>query len=587
MATGALPFRGASSGLVMEAILNRAPAPAMRLNPKLPGHLEQIINKCLEKDRNLRYQHASEIRADLQRLKRDSESGHLEVSVEQRTKFRLGYMHRRGWQVLVPSLLTVVVIAAGAYFYLRRSPVLTEKDTIVLADFTNNTGDPVFDSALRQRLAVELEQSPFLRLVAGQQIQQTLRMMNRPSDAKLTLEIASQVCVRTGSAAVLDSSISQIGSEYSLILKAVNCSTGESLASTEAQAKDKNHVLTALSQAAATIRRKLGESQSTLQRFNTPLQQATTPSLEALNAYSMGDQLFWGKGEHAKAIPFFQEAISLDPHFAMAYAVLGTAYGVLDNDRLSVENTRKAYTLRNAVSEPERFYIESHYYDTVTKDGEKAREVYELWAQTYPRDPGPRNNLGVLYCGLGEYDECASNYDEALRLDPNSAVAYFNVFDASVSLGRMEVAKKIYEEASSKRLDSPVLHGFRYQLAFLENDAKEMQIQLAWARGKPGVEANFLNLEAETAAYFGEMQKFRQLSQSAINSAQSAEQTERAAKYEADAAIREALVGNAVEARQRANTSLRVSSGPNVQYAAALALALAGDTTHAEKLGSD
>jgi DNA-binding winged helix-turn-helix (wHTH) protein/tetratricopeptide (TPR) repeat protein len=330
------------------------------------------------------------------------------------------------WALGAVAVLVGVGLALWLYGLRHRHP-LTDKGSIVLADFTNKTGDPVFDDTLREGLSVQLEQSPFLSVISDQQIQKTLEMMTQRPDARLTPEIASQICVRTGSAAVLTGSIAQIGTRYSLILKVVNFESGDLLASTEDEADNKNSVLDALSEAATAIRRKLGESKNTVQKFNTPLEQATTPSLEALKTYSMGCEMFRRKGNHSAAVPFLQRAIMLDHNFAMAYAVLGTVYGVLGETSLSIENTMKAYELRESVSEQERFYIETHYYDYVTEDIEKSRQVYELWAQTYPRDWTPRNNLAAVFRALGQYDRSLSEFREGLRLAPESAISNFNL----------------------------------------------------------------------------------------------------------------------------------------------------------------
>ena len=395
MATGRMAFPGRNAAVIHDAILNRAPTPLARVNPDLPPELERIVDKALEKDRKLRYQSAADIRTDLQRLKRDTESARLPAATS--AVNGAGRKLRLGWKVLVPAALVVAVISAGGYFYFHRTTKLTDKDTIVLADFGNTTEDPVFDGTLRRGLAVQLEQSPFLSLVSDERIQQTLRLMGQPADAKLTPEIAREVCQRSGDTAFIDGSIAQIGSQYSLILNAVNCSNGESLASTEAQANDKSHVLDALGKAATEIRRRLGETLSTVQKFDTPLQEATTPSLEALQAYSLGWKSLVGESDSAAAIPFYERAIQLDPNFALAYNVLGSAYSNVGEHRLAAENVRKAYELRAHVSERERFLIEGEYHYDVTGDLEKAQRVAQVYAQTYPRDWIPRNLLGVLF----------------------------------------------------------------------------------------------------------------------------------------------------------------------------------------------
>jgi Flp pilus assembly protein TadD/predicted Ser/Thr protein kinase len=588
MATGRRVFPGNTPAVVHDAILNRAPVAPVRLNPDVPPKLEEIINKALEKDRKLRYQHAAELRTDLQRLRRDTESSRSAAAgaVGAGDAPPSGTLNRR-W-LIAAAAVVIVGLAIGAWlFYAHRAHALTEKDTIILADFTNTTSDVVFDGALRQGLAVQLEQSPFLSLISEQRIQQTLRLMGQPPDVRVTPEIARDLCQRTGSAAVVDGSIAQIGTQYSLILKAVNCSSGESLASTEAQASDKNHVLDALGKAAFEIRSKLGESLSTVQKFDTPVEQATTPSLEALQAYSLGWKTFVGKGDNAAAVPLFQRAIRLDPNFAMAYASLGVDYSNLGETSLAAENTRKAYELRARVSEREKFYIESHYYHYVTGDLEKARQVYELWAQTYPRDFVPPTNLGAIYGNLGQYDKGLAESREAFRLDLGNGLSYTNLVSSYLVLNRLEEARATAEEAQVKKLDSPYLRFYLYQLAFLQNDAAGMAQQVAWSAGKPGAEDVLLAFEADTAAYSGRLGKAREFSRRAVASAERAEEKETAAGYEADGALRQALFGNAAEARERVAAALVLSTGRDVQYGAALALALAGDVARAQALADD
>jgi eukaryotic-like serine/threonine-protein kinase len=370
MCTGTLPFRGDTSGVIFKAILDGTPTSAVRLNPDLPAELERIINKSLEKDRNLRYQHASEIRTDLHRLKRDAESGRLRAAAGA----PIGHLRIR-WKVTLALALTAVLLALGGYFYLHRAPKLTDKDTIVLAEFANTTGDPVFDGTLRQGLSVQLEQSPFLSLVSDEQIQQTLRMMAQPPDAKLTPQIGREICQRTTAAAVLEGSIAQIGSQYNLILKAVNCSSGESLASTQSQASDKSHVLDALGKLASEIRNKLGESLSTVQRYDTPLEQETTTSLEALHAMNLGTKSAVTLGDSAGAIPFYQRAVEID---LISYMYLSFMYANLGENRLSAQSMKKAYELRERVSEREKLMIEAAYHAGVTGDLDKAQNSLDL-----------------------------------------------------------------------------------------------------------------------------------------------------------------------------------------------------------------
>ena len=583
MATGRMAFPGNSAAVIYEKILNRTPVPASQLNQGLPAKIDEIINKALEKDRRVRYQSTADIRTDLQRLKRDTESAWLPVA----RSTSVGEGVRRGvyWKVVVPAALVITALAASSYFYLHRTPKLTDKDTIVLADFTNTTGDPVFDGTLRQGLAVQLEQSPFLSLVPEQLVQQTLRLMGQPPDARLTPEIARDLCQRTQSAAVLDGSIASLGSQYVLGLKAVNCLTGDSLAEEQATADGKERVLKALGDSATKLRAKLGETLSTVQKFDTPLEQATTPSLEALQAYSLGRKAMVG-GDLAVAAPFFQRAIHLDPNFAMAYAALGMSYWNLGESTLGADNTRKAYELRERVSGMEKFYIESHYYQNATGDLEKARQVYELWAQTYPRDVIPPNNLRVIYGDFGQHDKALAEARETIRLDP-SALGYSNLLGAYLSLNRLEEARATASEGQAKKLDSPTLHFSLYSLAFLQSDAVGMAQEVAFGAGQPGVEDVLLGYEADTAAYSGRLEKARMSSRRAVASAERAEEKEAAASYEANGALREALFGNTREARQLASAALALSTGRDVQFTAALALTFAGDTVRALTLADD
>jgi eukaryotic-like serine/threonine-protein kinase len=584
MVTGVLPFRGETSGVIAEAILNRKPVAPVRLNPDLSPKLEEVINKALERDKKLRYQGAADIRADLQRLRRDSDSARDAIpAAEGGSKPALKSAR---WRAATGTTFLVVALAVGSWWvFSGKAHALTEKDTIVLADFTNSTGDTVFDGTLRQGLSVQLEQSPFLSIISDQQVQQTLGLMGQPADVRLTPAIARELCQRTGSAAVVDGSIAQIGTQYLLTLKAVNCVSGESLASTEGQASDKNHVLDALGKTTSQIRNKLGESLSTVQKFDTPLEQATTSSLEALRAFSLGHQ-FRAKGDSAAAIPLLERATSLDPNFAMAYSDLAASYYNQSEIARAAENMRKAYRLREHVSEREKLSITSHYESVTTGNLEAARKASELWAQTFPRDEIAKVMLTVAYNRMGDLDKALGTSLEALKLSP-SGHTYGNAAWAYLFLGRLNEAKATVQEARARNLKSPEMPLCLYQAYFLLHDAAGMEREAAELIGKPGFEDQMLYNESDTAAYGGKLAKARELTRRAVQSAQRAEERAAAAGYEAEAAVREALVGNIALAKKQAQAALAISTDRDGEAMSAIALGLAGDSAQATRLADD
>jgi eukaryotic-like serine/threonine-protein kinase len=595
MSTGVLPFRGDTAVVIADTILNRIPVPPVRLNPDLSPKLEEIISKTLEKDKKLRYQSAAEIRTDLQRLTRDSSSGRVASAVPtsivmapDAALMSAAKSSRLRRMAICGVAAVVSVLAVGGWlFFSRKAHALTEKDTIVLADFKNATGDAVFDGTLRQGLSVQLEQSPFLSIIPDQKVQQTLQMMDQKPDARLTPEIARELCERTSSAAVLDGSIAQIGSRYLLTLKAVNCASGETLASTEAQASDKNQVLDALGKTASDIRGKLGESLGSVQKFDTPLAQATTPSLEALKALSSGIKLFYNAGAPA-ALPFFKNAIELDPNFAVAYAWEGRMYGDLSESSLAAESARKAYDLREHTSERERYFISANFHLEVTGDLEKAIQNCELWIQAYPREVLAHTLLaGIIYPSMGQYVKALEQSTEATRLDPNFIFGYSTRVFAYIALNRLDEAKVTYDQAVQRKLYSAFSPDALYSIAFLQNDTAGMARQVTLSVGKPGAEHRLLGAEGDTAAYYGRLRAAREFTSRAVDSAQRQQETGSAAAYSASAALREGLFGNLDEARRLAAAALARSTERGVQSDAALALAYAGDDKRAQAVADD
>ncbi len=588
MATGVQAFGGRTGGAIIEAILTRTPASARTVNPEIPPQLDEIINKCLNKDRNFRYATAAAIRNDLQQLKRISESGHIHSSSAQTPAILPAASARRfTWKAVAAALFVALLAVSGWFYNASRAHALTRMDTIVLADFTNKTGDPIFDDTLRQGLAAQLQQSPFLSLVSEQRVQQTLRLMGKPAESKLSPAIAGDVCQRAGSKAYLSGSISNLGKQYVIGVSAINCQTGDYLAQEQFTANGKEDVLKALGKASTSLREKLGESLKTVQKLDTPIEQATTPSLEALQAYSLGRKTMQGMADYTAAVPLFERSIQLDPNFAMAYATLGTTYHNLGEKIRAAENTRKAYELRGRVSEWEKFYIDSHYHHFVTGDLEKARQDYELWSQIYPRETVTLTNLGVIYQTLGDHEKSLAQFREASRLSPPDSLNYGNLTLGYIHLNRLDEARSVANEALTKNFDSADLRFYLYQLAFLNKDQAGMAQQVAWSSGKPGKENIMLYLEAGTAAYSGKLALARELSRQAATSAARAGEKEMAAGCEAAAALWEALYGNASEARQHVARTLAQSNGRDAQFVAAFTLALLGDAARAQALSDD
>jgi eukaryotic-like serine/threonine-protein kinase len=494
----------------------------------------------------------------------------------------------RVWQVRLlwigVAVVLVALIGGGLYWRAHKTPVLTEKDTIVLADFDNSAGDQVFDDTLKQGLTIQLEQSPFLNVLSDRKVAGTLKLMNRSGSERLTEDMAHEVCLRTNSKAMLTGSIARLGHEYVIGLKAVDCNTGEVLADVQEQAAGKEGVLKALDAAAVGVRSKLGESLSSVQKYATPLEEASTPSLEALKAYSMGRKTQFAEGNPA-ALPFFKRAAELDPNFAVAYGAMGSVYYNLGEIGRAVENARKAYESREKVSERERFYIEANYYTNATGELEKAARVYELWQQTYPRDHVAYANLGSIYGTLGNWETALGEFREAIRLEPNDVGA---LGDAYLSLNRLDEAEAVYyKEAEKRKLESEHLLAARYQLAFLKSDTAQMRHLASAAMGKPGAEDMLLGLQADTEGWYGKLKNARELTRQAMDSAQHNDAKETAAEYQAAAALREVESGNRERARAGSDAAVNLAPNRDVRAMAALALARAGDIAGARKLAAE
>jgi len=627
MATGQLPFRGESAATIFDSILNRALVPAVRLNPDLPAELEHIINRALEKDRELRYQHASEMRSELQRLKRDAEieraiaagSGTVAVAHESGSRVTQPTVApppasgsssvlapspsssavkmaevpveggRKLWKALVPAAVVVVVAAIGGAFYFssRQTTSLADKDTVVLSDFANSTGDPVFDDALKTALSVSLSQSPFLNVLSENKVAATLKLMARPADTKLTPDVARELCQRAGSKAYLAEAIGSLGSEYVLELKAVNCKNGAMLAEEQVTAASKDKVVEAIGQAAVKLRSELGESLATVQRFDVPLEQATTSSLEALKAYSLAQKTARENGA-AQSLPYAQRAIELDPNFAMAYEAAGIHYFNLAEPARAGEYLAKAFQLRDHASERERLKITAAYYSSVSGELDKAAETYQEQIAEYPRDIAAYNNLGIVFAEQGQYEKAAEVTRQGIRIEPAQVTLDENLTGYLLALQRFDETRQIIHEEQARKPDNYIFPAALYALAFLSSNAKAMAEQQEWFEGKPEYENFGIALTSDTEAFAGHLSKARELTKRAVYSAMLADRKETGAIWEATAAQREAAFGIPAEARRSAAKALKLTpASQGVEIEAALAFASAGDEARAESLVQD
>ena len=590
MATGTLPFRGESSGLIFKEILDASPTPAVRLNPDLPLELERIVNRALEKDRNLRYQHASDIRAELERLRRDTEtgrvpaasSGPLPAVLESETQAR----KKNLWKAVAPSIAVVIaLIASGLYYHSHRAKPLTDKDTIVLADFDNKTGDVVFDDTLKTALSVSLSQSPFLNVLSDNKVAATLKLMTRPSDTRLTPNVARELCQRANSRAYIAGSIAGLGSQYVLGLKAVNCQSGDALAQEQVTAASKEKVLDALGEAASKLRGALGESLASVQKLDVPLAQATTASLEALRAYTLADKGMREKGPSGD-LPYEQHAIELDPNFAMAYWEIGEDYAGLAQIGRSREYFTKAFQLREHTSARERLIIANEYYRNVSGELDKALQAAQELVASYPGCAG-HSGLGLVYFEQGEYEKGAEAFRECMKEQPDAPGVYLNLANAMLALQRLEEARQVGAQGQARKADSGILRDALYAAEFLRGNASGIAEQEQWFVGKPE-ENQGLSLASDTQAFGGRLGKARELTKRSVDSAIRADSKENGAIWMENAALREAAFGNPTEARQAATEGTKFApTSQGVGIEAALAFAMAGDTARAEPLAQD
>jgi serine/threonine protein kinase/tetratricopeptide (TPR) repeat protein len=563
MATGKLPFEGASAGAVFDVILNRAPDLTM-----VPAGLAGIVRRCLEKDRDLRYGSGSDLSRDLQRGKAVGSPPHI--------------VFRHGWKIAIATALAV--LTAGGYSYFHHRARLTDKDTILVADFNNAAGDPIFNDTLRQGLEVQLQESPFLSLVSSDRIEKTLELMGKPKTTPLSGDAAREVCERTNSAALLDGSISNLGTQYVLGLRAIDCRTGAVIHRQQVQVARKEDVIGAITQVAAKFRAAAGESLASVERYATPLEEAATPSLEALKAYSIAGKVAKTQG-HLKSLPLYQRAVEIDPQFASAYAWLGRSYAGIGEFTLGLESTEKSWRYRHRASDHEKFYIDFSYYRVVKGDIERSAQVCEAWIQSYPRDPRPHGFLsGSTSVKLGKFERAIEEGQKAIAMDPDVAPVWANVAADYVLLDRLAEAKAVLQKAADRKFAMPELLVTRYQIAFLENDRQQLaRLTEAGYLRSP----TFCEQEAHVEGYAGRFHRARALSARGVDLARQGGRLERAAQDQAGAAIRESLFGNAAEARREAAAALGLSNGGVVEFGAAFALALSGEPDRAETLAAD
>jgi len=609
MATGVLPFRGASSAATFNAILNSAPTAPVRINPDLPDDLERIINKALEKDRKLRYQHASDMGTDLQRLKRDSDSGRsaavraavpgagaptapisadaTPVGITPASGTAVSAIapgKARLWKWYI-SAAAVVILALLGFWHFRSKPALTEKDTILLSDFVNSTGDSVFDGTLKEALAVKMLESPFLNIFPEARVRETLRLMQRPPDSRISSEIGREICLRQGLKALVAGSISVLGSTYAIQLRAEEAQSGSILAMEQVEARSKDDVLGQLSRAAVRLREKLGESLSTIQKFDVPLEQATTSSLEALRAYAMGSEKS-SKGQYSDAAIFFRRAADADPNFALAYSALASMYSNTGQGKLSREAAKQAFDLRDRVSEREKLRLAFTYHFQVTEDFERAIEAGKLYKQNYPRDGKLINNLGVCYQNVGQIEKALEEFSESIRQEPTSP-AYGNLADTFLRLNRFEEAEDICNQAQSRGFDDPTSHYIRFCLAAMRGDSAGVEQQLKWAAVHPLYESLAIQGQGDNAAFSGQLKKASDYYRRAADLADRRGLREVAGSISAGEVALHAMVGYCDGVTEGIAKALSISRDAGVLDNSTWALAFCGKFDQAESLAAD
>ena len=594
MATRVLPFRGGTSGSVTDAILHRIPVDALRLNPDLPVDLERVMHKCLEKDRNFRYQSAAEVHADLQRLRRDLQSGRLAVapsepaapSGSQTRGSSVTEQKSRAWAKYAGALAVVVGIWAGGwYFFSQRVHALTDKDSIVLADFENTTGDTEFDGALKEAVALQLERSPYFNIVPGSRIQQALRFMGRPPEERLTRKVAHEICVREGITTMLVGSIANFGTHYVITLEAVNAQSEDALARAQAEAGSKEEILKSLERAATELQQKLGDPAASPQKLPTPLEEATTTSLDALREFSLGHAAL-AKYDQQGSLPHYQHAVELDPDFAMAWAELATTQSNIGNEKAAFADFQKAFELKDRASDHERYNILADYFGFFKKDYTQAIPVYEEWIQKYPRDNIARDNLSFSYFLVGKYENAVQQASIGLTNDPKDVYSIDNLAHADIALNRPDEARSVLDRAASQQLDFSGAHLLDLQLALLRGDEAAAKRDLDRYEGKLEV-AELYEWYGEDLCRRGKIREAQQAFTQGANAARSRQPDEFRGVILAREAVCEVEVGFAAKARNDMSELLAGTRNRGVETGAAYVFARLGDDREVKKFIGD